>query len=1087
MSGHNLYADREEEDDEELSTSENDDEFLEDLEALKQACLKTGTDPNDIQVAAADCNCPPASAATASAGGGGGPSVCDSDSDDDLELFRSIRNRFALSDDVCEPLSMKPLCTLPPIASDDDDAEDDLQTLRAIQRRFSAYTAAESGRKSKSDCLPGTDKVNQSCMPSEDVSCHDCLHEAVNEADTGERFQKFEEAHSTVDLSNDNLEMPSSSLIQLHQSDPSKASENSTFPKSAQMLIDAIKRNRSCQKFVRSKLAQIETKLDENKKLKERVKILKNLEISCKRRTGRALSMGKDPRVQLISARKSWTTKDLEDNDKSLGKSYGPPQNSQVANYRMALTKFPLSLHPKKWTTEERENLQKGIRQQFQETVLRGSVDWFSGSEGSWRDGSNLDDILASIKDLEITPERIREFLPEVNWDQLALMYAPGHSGAECEARWLNHEDPLINRSPWTAEEDKNLLFIIQEKGIANWQDTAVSLGTNRTPYQCLARYQRSLNAHILNREWTEEEDDKLRLAVEAFGERDWQSVASALTGRTGTQCSNRWKKSLHPSRQRVGRWSADEDKHLKVAVMLFGPKNWKKIAEFVPGRTQVQCRERWVNSLDPSLSRGEWTKEEDLQLEAAIEQHGYCWSKVAACMPSRTDNQCWRRWKALHPDQVPLLQEARRIRKAACITNFVDRESERPALGANDFIPLSIMGSTSKAENTNAPSKSKRKLRGITQHHGKRKNSTPQRLHPVKSRPKRCGKEGQSNSTEVHEKISRNEAEAHGEQHARLQQYGSNSCSKPGLDKRLSLPHSAVLITSHGRDAEPVGSSPTIERKECSKRNPKRHSSRRKFSKLGTEQKSFCSENNSSCIEGEGEGDGGVLGEVDITRKKGVNEPQSRCIKPSPQSSVTVNNEAAENLSSNRNTLKDGNRAPGQECESRNSNDPSGDDDMNLAIFCNKSKKRRCQVTENADTSEADGDNMKLATFFSSKIKKRKHVLKNANLSLSKEVDQISNAEQLLLPMQNGKADTRSDSAIPETITACSSSKDMHTTASDRELEGMDTDDSPQEPVRKVESSHQEGDFEAGNVTLACMRRRLKKKQATILGSGEK
>ncbi|GKV53867.1 hypothetical protein SLEP1_g60380, partial [Rubroshorea leprosula] len=65
------------------------------------------------------------------------------------------------------------------------------------------------------------------------------------------------------------------------------------------------------------------------------------------------------------------------DNDKSLGKNYGPPQNSQVANYRMALTKFPLSLHPKKWTKEERENLQKGIRQQFQEKVLRGSVDWF--------------------------------------------------------------------------------------------------------------------------------------------------------------------------------------------------------------------------------------------------------------------------------------------------------------------------------------------------------------------------------------------------------------------------------------------------------------------------------------------------------------------------------------------------------------------------------------------------------------------------------------------------------------------------------------------------------------------------------------
>ena len=49
------------------------------------------------------------------------------------------------------------------------------------------------------------------------------------------------------------------------------------------------------------------------------------------------------------------------------------------------------------------------------------------------------------------------------------------------------------------------------------------------------------------------------------------------------------------------------------------------------------------MNSLDPSLNRGEWTEEENLRLEAAIEEHGYCWSKVAASLPSRTDNQCWR------------------------------------------------------------------------------------------------------------------------------------------------------------------------------------------------------------------------------------------------------------------------------------------------------------------------------------------------------------------------------------------------------------------------------------------------------------
>ena len=61
---------------------------------------------------------------------------------------------------------------------------------------------------------------------------------------------------------------------------------------------------------------------------------------------------------------------------------YGPAENSHVTNYRMALTTFPLSLDRKKWSKAERENLGKGIRQQFQEMVLQISVDQFRYKQG---------------------------------------------------------------------------------------------------------------------------------------------------------------------------------------------------------------------------------------------------------------------------------------------------------------------------------------------------------------------------------------------------------------------------------------------------------------------------------------------------------------------------------------------------------------------------------------------------------------------------------------------------------------------------------------------------------------------------------
>lgn len=54
-----------------------------------------------------------------------------------------------------------------------------------------------------------------------------------------------------------------------------------------------------------------------------------------------------------------------------------------------------------------------------------------------------------------------------------------------------------------------------------------------------------------------------------------------------------------------------------------------------------------------------------------------------------------------LLPQEVPLLQEARRIQKAALIRNFVDREDERPALGPKDFLPLPMITSEKDVNHT--------------------------------------------------------------------------------------------------------------------------------------------------------------------------------------------------------------------------------------------------------------------------------------------------------------------------------------------------------------------------------------------------
>jgi hypothetical protein len=122
---------------------------------------------------------------------------------------------------------------------------------------------------------------------------------------------------------------------------------------------------------------------------------------------------------------------------------------------------------------------------------------------------------------------------------------------------------------------------------------------------------------------------------------------------RTDQQCLHRWTKTINPT-IRAGRWLPHEDMRLKLAVLAHGAKNWFRVQRHVPGRTDVKCRERWVNVLDPGLSKEKWSTEEDNELLRLTQLYGVgSWTKIAKAMAPRTDNQCWRRWKKLSDKPV--------------------------------------------------------------------------------------------------------------------------------------------------------------------------------------------------------------------------------------------------------------------------------------------------------------------------------------------------------------------------------------------------------------------------------------------------
>jgi hypothetical protein len=111
-------------------------------------------------------------------------------------------------------------------------------------------------------------------------------------------------------------------------------------------------------------------------------------------------------------------------------------------------------------------------------------------------------------------------------------------------------------------------------------------------------------------------------------------------------QPSNNRQETLTPppsrSRKKPHSWSLRENERLFAGIQQFG-LDWGAIAEFVGnGRTCSQCSQRWSRSVHPSISHGRWTEAENQKLIGIVrEMKKGVWSKIAKIMGNRSDVQC--------------------------------------------------------------------------------------------------------------------------------------------------------------------------------------------------------------------------------------------------------------------------------------------------------------------------------------------------------------------------------------------------------------------------------------------------------------
>ncbi|KAF2832643.1 putative Myb-like protein A [Ophiobolus disseminans] len=107
--------------------------------------------------------------------------------------------------------------------------------------------------------------------------------------------------------------------------------------------------------------------------------------------------------------------------------------------------------------------------------------------------------------------------------------------------------------------------------------------------------------------------------------------------------------------------WVPEEDDVLRNALRnATAPEssvNWHHVAAQIPGRTNKDCRKRWVYALSPNISKGSWEPDEDGRLRDAVHQHGTKWAIVSRLVLTRNGDQCSRRW---HENLKPNINRAR-------------------------------------------------------------------------------------------------------------------------------------------------------------------------------------------------------------------------------------------------------------------------------------------------------------------------------------------------------------------------------------------------------------------------------------------
>ncbi|KAA8538702.1 hypothetical protein F0562_028317 [Nyssa sinensis] len=148
-------------------------------------------------------------------------------------------------------------------------------------------------------------------------------------------------------------------------------------------------------------------------------------------------------------------------------------------------------------------------------------------------------------------------------------------------------------------------------------------------------------------------------------------------------------------TRVKKGAWSQAEDLRLTSFIQKKGHDNWRALPKQAGLlRCGKSCRLRWMNYLRPDIRRGNFTQEEEESIIKLHEFFGNKWSKIAAQLPGRTDNEIKNVWHT-HLKKRLIVKECNSSSTTSVELNESLKNYHQPSSNDHQSIPSSLSGSS--------------------------------------------------------------------------------------------------------------------------------------------------------------------------------------------------------------------------------------------------------------------------------------------------------------------------------------------------------------------------------------------------------